>query len=67
MVKRKARNNGDKQGVSSSNLRVIAYISGYKVLSYHHYSRNNSSCFDPDRMLLMTIEKCHSFSTTASD
>jgi len=61
MVKRKARNNGDKEGVSSPNLRVIEYISGYKVLSYHHYSRNNSSWFDPDRMLLMTNEKCHSF------
>ena len=61
MVKRKARNNGDKERVTSPNLRVIEYISGNKVLSYHHYSRNNSSWFDPHRMLLMNIEKCHSF------
>lgn len=67
MVKRKARNNGDREGVSRSNLRIIEYISVYKVLSYHHYSRNSSSWFDPVRMLLMTAEKCHSFSITASD
>lgn len=67
MVKRKARNNGDREGVSRSNLRIIEYISVYKVLSYHHYSRNSSSWFDPVRMLLMTTEKCHSFSITASD